>query len=238
MRPATFVDDPASPGLRVWRRSGAPAIVSGAACALFILLALGLWTWAPTLGDETLAWPLFATGLVILAFAALMWRDMIGKRGARIVFDADSATFSLPRGRSLIHRPPAVRSRIRFADMVAVETRLEAYGSLMRQRTYRLVPRDGPPIFLFEDRAVGTRMATPSLRAVAEEIASRAGLELTELPAAEGRAGLLGAWFASPPAWSDAGMTDTRKHILATRARWIWTFLVLLCLMAWLSTFL
>ena len=93
----------------------------------------------------TMNWGL---GLFMLGGAGLMaaltvyvLRDLNGKWGLRIVLDADAATLALPSGRSLIHRPPAQYITVPYADIQAIETRLEAYGSLrmeIMQRAYVL----------------------------------------------------------------------------------------------------
>ena len=166
-------------------------------------------------------------GLFMLVITALMaaltahvWRDMRGKLGGSILLDGASLTLRLPGGRSLIHNPPPCRETLLFADLEAVETRLEFYGAQamgMMQRAWRLKRRNGPPVFLFEERALGTNLAEHSMEAVSAEIADRAGVPLNDLGMAEGRGGVLGAWFASAPDWSAAPLTTVREARLWRR---------------------
>ena len=222
-----FKDDPSTPGSRVWRRSSGPAIASGVAAVFIGCLGLGGVGFGLTLVSGLFGpggWPI---GLFMLAMAAFMlglaaycWRDMKGKRGATIALDETNLTLRLPGGRSLIENPPPCRATMPLADVAAVEMRLQVYrtlGMAMMQRAYRLRRRSGPPIFLFEERALGTRIAETSMLGVAEEIATRAGVPLDDLGMAEGRAGVLGMWFARPPAWSAAALPADRQARLWRR---------------------
>jgi hypothetical protein len=117
--------------------------------------------------------------------------------GLRVVFDADAVTLDLPSGRSLIHRPPSQHLTVPYGDIAAVETRLEAYGTLgmeMMQRAYVLRRKSGALIFLFEDRALATGMRSSFFPEVAAELAARAGIALSDLGMVEGRGGFLGVW--------------------------------------------
>src|SRR5262249_18342457 len=89
-------------------------------------------------------------------------RDLRAKLGLRVALLPDRMMLDLPGGRSLIHRPRAQHLAVRYADVDAIETRLEAYSPLgtMLQRAYVLVLRMGERIFLFEDRALATQFAT------------------------------------------------------------------------------
>lgn len=163
-------------------------------------------------------------GLFLLAVTGCMaaltvyvWRDMRGKLGGLIVLDRSSLTLRLPGGRSLIHNPPRCRETVSFSDVEAVETRLEAYGAQgmgMMQRAYCLKRRSGPPIFLFEERALGTRLTDRSLHEVAAEIASRTGVPLDDLGMVQGRGGILGAWFTKAPDWSAASLLAAKQSRL------------------------
>ena len=134
--------------------------------------------------------------------------------------DGAGLTLRLPGGRSLIHDPPSCRETLSFADLEAMETRLEFYGAQgmgMMQRTWRLRRRNGPPVFLFEDRALGTALAGNSMEPVALEIARRAGIPLNDLGTARGRGGFLGAWFAKAPDWSAQALTTSQETVLWRR---------------------
>jgi len=202
-------DDPSVPHRRVWRRSSWGAVGSGLAAMLLGLLTLFLLVMVILVARMSgeLLMSTFSLAMVgaMAALTAYVWRDMRGKMGGLIILDEASLTLRLAGGRSLIHNPPSCRETVPFGDVEAVETRLEAYGAQamsMMQRAYRLKRRGKPAIFLFEERALGTRMTGQSLQAIAAEIASRAGVPLNDLGMAQGRGGILGAWFTSAPDWS------------------------------------
>ncbi len=218
-----FEDDPSVPCRRIWRRSSWRAVGSG-----FGAVLLGLLTLFMLVADVFVArmpgglpMSLFTLAIAgcMAALTAYVWRDMRGKLGGLIVLNRSSLTLRLP-GRSLIHNPPRCRETVPFSDVEAVETRLEAYGAQgmgMMQRTYRLKRRSGPPIFLFEERALGTRLADRSLHEVATEIASRTGVALDDLGMAQGRGGILGAWFTKAPDWSAATLPAAKQSRLWRR---------------------
>jgi hypothetical protein len=148
-------------------------------------------------------------------------RDLNGKLRLRIVLDADAATLALPAGRSLIHRPPAQHITVRYADIQAIETRLEAYGSWhmeIMQRAYVLHRKSGELIFLFEERALATAMASSLFGDIAADLAQRAGVPLKDLGMAEGRGGLLCVWGAHAPDWAAPALSPTRQRQLWARA--------------------
>ncbi len=223
-----FEDDPSSPGRRVWYRSSWRAVGSGIATvvlgllSLFLLVASGLAVAIP--GDLL---PRLLLGLFMLAVAGCMaaltayvWRDMRGKLGGLIALNASSLTLRLPGDRSLIHNPPRCHETVPFSDVEAIQMRLEAYGAQgagIMQRAYRLKRRNGPPIFLFEERALGTRLADRSMQAMASEIASRIGVPLDDLGMVQGRGGILGAWFTKAPDWSAAPLSEASQSRLWRR---------------------
>jgi hypothetical protein len=145
-------------------------------------------------------------------------RDLRGKWGLRVVLDAQSLTLDLPAGRSLIHRPPSQRITIPYADIEAIESRLEAYGSLgmaMMQRAYVLRCRNGELIYLFEDRAVATPFESSLFPKLAADIAARAGVPLRDLGMVEGGGGFLAVWGAHAPDWAAPALPLARQL-------WIW----------------
>lgn len=157
----------------------------------------------------TMQW---ALGLFMIACAGFIgaltgytWRDLRGKWGLRVVLDADAVTLDLPAGRSLIHRPPPQHLIVPYADIAAIDARFEAYGSLgmeMMQRAYVLRRKSGELIFLFEERALGTRMASSMFADVVADLVARAGVTLHELGTVEGKGGLLGVWGPHAPSWA------------------------------------
>jgi hypothetical protein len=157
----------------------------------------------------TLQW---ALGLFMMAMAGFMGaltgyvgRDLRGKLGLRVALGADAVTLDLPKGRSLIHRPPAQHLTIPYADIAAIESRYEAYGSLgmeMMQRAYVLRRKGGDLIFLFEERALATGMASTMFASIVAELATRAGVTIHELGTVEGKGGFLGVWGTHAPDWA------------------------------------
>ncbi len=154
----------------------------------------------------------WALGLFVMAcagfigaLAGYVWRDLRGKWDLRLVLDIDAVTLDLPADRSLIHRPPAQHLTIPYADIEAIEARFEAYGILgmeMMQRAYVLHRKSGELIFLFEERALATRMESSMFADIVADLAARAGVPLRELGTVEGKGGLLGVWGTHAPDWA------------------------------------
>jgi hypothetical protein len=159
--------------------------------------------------------------LFIGALTAYVWRDLKGKWGLRVVLDGDAVTLDLPSGRSLIHRLPAQHLTLRYDDIAAIETRLEAYrsfGMAMMQRAYVLRRTNGDLIFLFEERALATDMATSMFTAIVNELATRAGVEVRDLGMVEGRGGVLGVWGTRSADWTAPSLSHERQARLWRRA--------------------
>jgi hypothetical protein len=173
----------------------------------------------------TLNWALGLFMLAVTGFMAALClyvlRDLRGKWGLRVALGTDAVALALPAGRSLIHRPPAQHMTIPYADVAAVETRLEAYGSLgmeTMQRAYVLHRKSGELIFLFEERALATALASSLFGDIAAELAKRAGVALKDLGMAEGRGGLLCTWGMHAPDWAAPALSPERQRQLWTRA--------------------
>jgi hypothetical protein len=192
------------------------AIVAAVAMFLiaFALLILLRFSWA--LGLLT-----FALAALMAGLALYVLRDLAGKWGLRIALESDGVRLDLPSGRSLIHRPPAQHVTVPYADVAALETRLEAYGTLrmeMIQRAYVLRRKSGELIFLFEERALATGFASAMFGGIVADIAARAGVAVTDLGMAEGRGGLLGVWGAHAPDWAAPALSPERQRSLWGRA--------------------
>ncbi len=165
----------------------------------------------------TTQWPL---GLFIMACAGFMgaltgyvWRDLKGKWGLRVVLDTNAVTLDLPASRSLIHRPPAQHVSIPYSDIAGIDARFEAYGSLgmeMLQPAYVLHRKGDEPIFLFEERALATAMASSMFAEIVVKLAARAGVTLRELGTVEGKGGLLGVWGTHAPDWAAPALPRER----------------------------
>ena len=163
----------------------------------------------------------FALAAVMSGLVLYVLRDLAGKWGLRVALEADGVRLDLPSGRSLIHRPPAQHMTVSYADIAAVETRLEAYGTLgmeMMQRAYVLRRKNGELIFLFEERALATGFASSMFGHIIEDLAARAGVPVTDLGMAEGKGGLLGVWGTHAPDWAAPALSPERQRSLWGRA--------------------
>jgi len=170
----------------------------------------------------------WALGLFMLALAGFMvalttyvWRDLRGRWGLRVELDTDAVKLDLPAGRSLIHRPPAQHLTVPYADIEAIETRLEAYrsqGMAIMQRSYVLHRKNGDLIFLFEERALATAFASQMFSSIVAELVAKAGVKLRDLGMAEGRGGLLSAWGTQAPDWAAPTLSPAQQQVLWRRA--------------------
>ena len=175
---------------------------------LVAIFALALKQWV--LGG--LVWAPLAC--LIAALTGYLIRDLRGKWGLRVVLEADFLILDLPAGRSLIHRPAALHAKIPYADIEAIESRLEAYGSLgmeMMQRAYVLRRKNGELIFLFEDRAIATPLESSVFPKLAADIAARAGVSVRDLGMVEGSGGLLAVWGTHSPDWAAPALPLARQ---------------------------
>src|SRR5262249_19237666 len=71
-----------------------------------------------------------AVTIFLAGLTGYVLRDLRGKWGLRVELLADRMVLDLPGGRSLIHRPPSQHLTIPYAEIDAIETRLEAYRTL------------------------------------------------------------------------------------------------------------
>jgi hypothetical protein len=172
---------------------------------------------------QSLGLGLFAAAVACLmvALTDYVWRDFAGKWRLRVVLDADAVTLDLPAGRSLIHRPPAQRLTIPYADIAAVESRLEGYRSFgmeSMQRAYVLRRSDGNLIFLFEDRALGTSMESSLFTGIANDLAARAAGKVHDIGMVAGKGGVLGVWGAHAPDWAAPPLSAAQRLAHLRRA--------------------
>jgi len=199
-------------------------------------------------GSTTAQWvlSLFMTACAgfMGALTGYVWRDLRGKWGLRVVLDTDAVNLDLPTGRSLIHRPPAQHLTIPYADIEAIETRFEAYGTLrmeMMQRAYVLHRKSGELIFLFEERALATRMQTSMFADLVADLVARVGIPLRELGTVEGKAGLLGVWGAHAPDWAAPALPRERtmrlwRHAASTGSLAISITILVILIMRYFGT--
>ncbi|MBI1869069.1 MAG: hypothetical protein HYS06_12390 [Methylocystis sp.] len=175
--------------------------------AVFFLLVLRQWAFG--------ALVVAPVACFIAGLAGYGVRDLRGKWGLRVTSEADSLVLDLPAGRSLIHHPAAQHAKIPYAEVEAIESRLEAYGSLgmgMMQRAYVLRRKDGELIFLFEDRAIGTPFESSLFPRLAADIAARANVPLRDHGMVEGGGGFLGVWGAQAPDWAAPPLPLSRQY--------------------------
>jgi hypothetical protein len=196
----------------------------------------------------TMQW---ALGLFMMACAGFIgaltgyvWRDLKGKWGLRIALGIDAVTLDLPAGRSLIHRPPAQHLTIPYVDIEAIEARFEAYGTLgmeMMQRAYVLHRKSGELIFLFEERALATKMQSSMFADIVADLAARAAVPLRELGTVEGKDGLLGVWGTHAPDWAAPALPRERavrlwRHAASTGSLAISIIILVILIMRYFGT--
>ena len=226
-----FRDHPTVAGTRIWRQSPWRAVGSGITLILCLVLIIGVLAAAgfgvvsPHAFDDM--GTAIAAGVCILLFVAVMgamaqlvWRDMRGKFGGSITLSDSEIVLHLPAGRSLIHNPPRCEMTIALSDVMGIDARSEVYGAqgmAMMNRVYRLRISSGDPVFLFEQRGLGSNVETASMQEIADEMATRIGGRVRELGRFEGRGGLLGAWRAAPPGWTVAPLSAARWTVLQRR---------------------
>jgi hypothetical protein len=208
---------------RVFRLPRGPVFVS-----FFAVIALGLATaFMGVMAALSFRWQ-WGLGLFMLACTAFMGaltlyvgRDFWGKWRLRIVLGADALTLDLPARRSLIHRPPAQHLIVPYADVEAIETRLEAYGSLgmeVMQRAYVLHRKNGDLIFLFEERALATALESSMFRTILADLLARSGAPLRDHGMVEGRGGVLAVWGTKAPDWATPSLSIAQQIRLWRRA--------------------
>lgn len=190
------------------------------ALSLFMLGAAAIITADGHVGAG--AFTLAITGVMVV-LARYVLRDVRAKWGWRIAIGTDALDLDLPSGRSLIHRLDPVHARVRYDQIDAIETRLEAYrsfGMANMHRSYALRLKTGDLIVLGEDRAVGTSMASSFLADTVEHIVQRGGLDIRDLGMAEGRGGIFSVLFTSPPRWDTPGLGTEKQTDLWRRVAW------------------
>jgi len=148
-------------------------------------------------------------------------RDLRGKWGLRVALKADSVELFLPKNRSLIHTTPARHVNVPYADIAAIETRLEAYptlGMVSMQQPYVLRRKSGDTVFLFEERAIATGMQSSYFGAIVREIATRAQAPVRDLGMSEGSGGVLGVVHTHEADWAAPALPLARQTRLLRKA--------------------
>lgn len=195
-----------------------------AAAALLGATALFLLGVAVSLAWDGWAGPGGALGLVAVMTAGLclyVLRDARAKNGWRVAFGAEEVALTLPPGRLLGGRAPAVAERARYADMAAVLTRYVAYpGASMTaiHLLYGLRMRDGRVVILGEDRALNTNFASRFMARVAAELAARAELAVEDRGMIEASGGLRALFAPAPLAFDTPALAPERQDALWSAA--------------------
>ncbi|HMG79535.1 MAG TPA: hypothetical protein VK591_12690 [Xanthobacteraceae bacterium] len=164
--------------------------------------------------DWRVSFVVAAEACLMGALTDYVWRDFAGKWRLRVVLGTDAVTLDLPAGRSLIHRPPAQHLTVPFADIAAVESRLEgfrSFGMESMQRAYVLRRKDNELIFLFEDRALGTALESSLFTGIAAALAARAGGTVHDIGMVAGKGGVLGVWGTHAPDWPAAPLSAAER---------------------------
>ena len=212
----------ATPARRDFRIPLGPRLLSlfGVVVLAGVSGLLGIFAILLVRADWRVSLVVAAAACLTAALTDYVWRDFAGKWRLHVVLDVDAVTLELPSGRSLIHRPPAQHLTVPYAEIATVESRLEGYRSFgmeSMQRAYVLRRRDNELIFLFEDRALGTAMASSLFGGIAAELAARAGGTVHDIGMVAGQGGVLGVWgthapdWAAPPLSAAEGMAHRRR---------------------------
>jgi hypothetical protein len=192
---------------RLFSAFGIVILAAGPAVMIvFSILAISLGWWVALM--------VMACTCLMAALVGYVGRDLAGKWGLRLVLYNNAVALDLPSGRSLINRPPTQHLTVPYADIEAIETRLEAYGSLgmeIMQRAYVLRRKSGGLIFLFEDRALGTGMQSAVFGNIAADLAYRAGVPLRDLGMVEGKGGVLAVWGTHGVDWAAPSLPLARQ---------------------------
>jgi len=217
------------PDAIVWRSDTRRAVLSAILAGLLAIVALAaavgvigaVFAVMDMLSRIVTAFVLAAIAFACAALAQYVWRNARGFWQGWVAADEHGIAFSLPRDRSLVHRPAAIDGRLAWDAIARLETRLEAYRSqlmAMIQQTYWLVPNAGGRILLFEDRALNTPYAIRRGQAAFGKIAALGKVEIVEEQMVSGGGGLLGAWFTMAPTQAAANLNEQQKRTVWQRA--------------------
>jgi hypothetical protein len=208
----------------VYRLPLGPRLASLFVVMLLAIVSVGMTVfaiWCVIEANWGVSLAVIASACVLAALTAYVARDWRGKWGLRVAMDADAVALDLPAGRSLIHRPPAQRLTISYADIEAIETRLEAFRSqkmTTMQRAYALRRKTGDEmarlVFLFEDRAIGTPLESAYFTGIAAALAARIGVPVRDLGMVKGDGGLLSAWGTSAPDWAAPPLSAAQQELI------------------------
>ncbi len=192
-------------------------VLLGAAC----LTTVGGMAIFIASGEVAVVITLAVCSVVILGLFVYVLRDTRSKLGWRVTIGTDALELDLPAGRSPVHRLEPVHKKVRFDEIAAVETRLEAYpsfGMVNINRAYALLLKSGEVIILGEDRAQNTALAAAILTDAVGRILEHAGLKVRDRGMALGRGGFLCVLFTSAPPWDAPNLGEGQQAQLWRKA--------------------
>lgn len=222
--PFEFRPDPRNPRLFVWRSPRGPALLAVARAIALGTAALLLGAAAPMVLSAsalsaTDAWALVGLLAVLAAVVAALSVhyafDARGRAGNEIVLHPRHLELNLAAHRSLTEPTEHAADRIYYNDVQCIESRVEIYrvfGMPLRRRKFRLVPRNGEPVLLFEDRGRSTDDEASHAQ-LAWTIAERARAPIHDRGRVEGESGLLGIVGAAAPAWEVRGGSNAAAEL-------------------------
>ena len=213
----------------IWQTSRGRAIGSGVLAVLLVVMTVSiLFAVAGSIGAELdpAARAAVLGVLLVLAFccaalAQLVWRNARGFWNGWLAVDKDGISFSLPRDRSLVHRPKAEQGQLAWNEITRFEYRMEGYRTwlmAMVQQTYWVVPKTGEWLLLFEDRGLNTNILISGGDAAFKRLAKLAPVPVVEGAMVEGKGGLLGAWFTQAAPVHGVPMEESSAGNLWDRA--------------------
>ncbi len=216
----------------------AQRVMSAVVLAIITPVGLGMTLLGLILTPQSFGLGAFVAlmGALMLSLVLYTGRDALAKFTFRAQFGPSAVTLSLPGARSLIHRLRPFNGAIAYADIAAIETRLEAYRSLgaaAMQRTYAIRNRNGEMLILGEDRAAGTAMAQTNATDLVNALVTRTGAPVHDLGMVEGKGGILLVAGAAPDAWTAASLPDDEQARLWRRVALTGALPMLILVLAW-----
>lgn len=172
-------------------------------------------------GEIALVITLAVCSAVIIGLFFYVLRDTRSKLKWRVTIGADALELDLPGGRSAFHRLDPVHTKVRYDEIAAVETRLEAYpsmGMVNINRAYALRLKAGDLIILGEDRGLNTALASATLTTAVGQMLEHGGLKARDRGMALGRGGFLCVLYTSPPPWDARNLSDKQQAELWRKA--------------------
>lgn len=150
---------------------------------LFVLTTTGRMAWAARIREDRLD-SLTMTMVVVLLLGLVLvmivtWRRRTELRRNAITLGKGWLALRPASETGLLPSHADARLTVPYASVTAIESRSVRHW-FHANRVFRLLRRDGPPLFLFEDRGMDTYWEPPSLTPVAAAIALQAGVPFEE----------------------------------------------------------